>query len=329
MSANLNHNLGSLARKSIQKYFRQATKYEKAVLKDQDPEDLHQMRVGMRRLRTAMRVFSPGIQLPKAACEAKISAMSRRLGTLRDLDVIEQTLRLNHRPTLPKAEQKALDVAINQLSKERRRIFKQVKRVLASKQYGDLKQSLRQWLDQPQYRAIAAYPSIHFLPDLLLPLVSQLWLHPGWLVGAEISADGAEVDRKFTPDKLETCLTKHNETLHSLRKQVKRVRYQLRLAADFYSPAIAHDIKTLADIQETLGQVQDSIVLDDFLTKAIPGFHKRLPSLVNQLADSRYRAWLQWQELQQHYLAPQNRNALRLLLLQPGVNFEESLPRAS
>lgn len=322
MSANLNHNLGSLARESIRKYFHHAIKYEKAVLKDQDPEDLHQMRVGMRRLRTAIRVFSPGIQLPKSAGESEISAVARHLGVLRDSDVIDETLRRQYRPTLPKAEQKALDVAIEQLSKERRRIFKQVKRELEGKQYGNLKQSLSQWLDHPQYRAIAVYPSIHVLPDLLLPLVSQLWLHPGWLVGTVIVAADIEVDNAFTPDKLEACLTEHNKTLHSLRKQVKRVRYQLRLAADYYSPEMAHDIKILADIQETLGQVQDSIVLDDFLTKAIPGFHRHLPKLVNQLADNRYHAWLHWQELQQHYLTPQNRDALRLKLLQPGTSLE-------
>ena len=329
MSANLNQSLGCLARESIQKYFRQATKYEKAVLKDQDPEDLHQMRVGMRRLRTAMRVFSPGIQLPKAAGEAKVSAVARQLGALRDLDIIDDALLRQYRPALPKAEQEALDVAIKKLSKGRRRIFKQVKKVLKGNQYGSLKQSLDQWLDYPNYGAIAVYPSIHVLPDLLLPLVSQLWLHPGWLVGTKIGVDGIMVDADFTPDKLEGCMTEHNETLHSLRKQVKRVRYQLRLAAGFYSPAIAHDIKTLADIQETLGQVQDSIVLADFLTKAIPGFHKQLPTLVNQLAENRYHAWLHWQELQQHYLTPQNRDALRLELLQPGASLEEFLQRAS
>ncbi|MCG8363980.1 MAG: CHAD domain-containing protein [Pseudanabaenales cyanobacterium] len=329
MSTNLNQSLGSLARESIRKYFRQATKYEKAVLEDRDPEDLHQMRVGMRRLRTAMRVFSPGIELSKAAGESKVSAVARRLGALRDLDVIDDALRRQYRPTLPKAEQQVLDVAIKQLSKGRGRTFKQVKQLLAGKQYGNLKQSLNQWLDQPKYRPIAVYPSVHVLPDLLLPLVSQLWLHPGWLVGTTLGEDDIKIDNDFTPGKLAACMTKHNETLHSLRKQVKRVRYQLRLAADFYSPAIVQNIKTLADIQESLGQVQDSIVLNDCLTKTIPSFYKQLPTLVNQLADNRYHAWRRWQELQQHYLTPQNRDALRLEILQPGVSCEESLKRAS
>ena len=329
MTVNLSQNLGSLAQASIRKYFRQAAKYEKAVLKDQDPEDLHQMRVGMRRLRTAMRVFSPGIQLPKAASESKVSAISCRLGALRDLDVIEDALQRQYRPMLPKAEQKALDIAIKRLSKKRRRIFKQVKKVLAGKQYRKLKASLTQWIDHPNYRPIAICPSIEVLPDLLLPLVSQLWLHPGWLVGTTWDDNGIQVDRRLTLDKLEACMAEENERLHSLRKQVKRVRYQLRLAADFYSPEILQHIKTLSDIQETLGRVQDSVVLADFLTRATPGFPKKLPTLVNQLADNRYHAWRHWQSLQQHYLSPQNRDALRLEILQPAASWQEPLQQAS
>ncbi|MDJ0705746.1 MAG: CHAD domain-containing protein [Leptolyngbyaceae cyanobacterium MO_188.B28] len=329
MTVNFSQNLGSLARESIRKYYRQATKYEKLVLKDRDPEDLHQMRVGMRRLRTAMRVFSPGIQLPKAASEAKVSAMSCRLGSLRDLDVIEDALKHHYRPLLPKKEQKALDIAIKRLSKKRGRIFKQVKKVLGGKQYNKLKESLNQWLAHPSYRPIAIYPSVQILPDLLLPLVSQLWLHPGWLVGTTLEVNGPQVDSRLTLDKLETCMAEENERLHSLRKQVKRVRYQLRLAADYYSPAILHHIKVLADIQETLGTIQDSVVLADFLTKAAPGFPKQLPTLVNQLADNRYQAWRHWQALQQHYLIPQNRDTLRLEILQPLASLKEPLQQAS
>ena len=124
-------------------------------------------------------------------------------------------------------------------------------------------------------------------------------------------------------------MAEENERLHSLRKQVKRVRYQLRLAAEFYSPAILQDIKTLADIQETLGQIQDSVVLADFLTKAVPGFPKQLPTLVNQLADNRYHAWRRWQALQQHYLIPQNRDTLRLEILQPLASLKEPLQQVS
>ena len=43
--------------------------HEAEALQDQDPEALHQMRIGMRRLRTALTGFAPALELPKAAQE--------------------------------------------------------------------------------------------------------------------------------------------------------------------------------------------------------------------------------------------------------------------
>jgi CHAD domain-containing protein len=56
---------------AIEKHFKKTIKYEKDVLQDQDPENLHQMRVGMRRLRSAATGFSPALALPKPAQEQK------------------------------------------------------------------------------------------------------------------------------------------------------------------------------------------------------------------------------------------------------------------
>jgi CHAD domain-containing protein len=43
-----------LAYQAIAKHSRRIFKHQAGVLKDQDPENLHQMRVGMRRLRSAI-----------------------------------------------------------------------------------------------------------------------------------------------------------------------------------------------------------------------------------------------------------------------------------
>ena len=49
---------------AIRKYMRKVTRYEKAVIADRDPENLHQMRVGMRRLRTALKTYGSVLQFP-------------------------------------------------------------------------------------------------------------------------------------------------------------------------------------------------------------------------------------------------------------------------
>jgi CHAD domain-containing protein len=46
--------LGDWAKIAIQQHYQKILNHEPLVLKDKDPEELHQMRVGMRRLRTAI-----------------------------------------------------------------------------------------------------------------------------------------------------------------------------------------------------------------------------------------------------------------------------------
>ncbi|NER99765.1 MAG: CHAD domain-containing protein, partial [Symploca sp. SIO1B1] len=58
---------------AVEKHFQKILKHEIEVIKDKDPEELHQMRVGMRRLRTTVTSFEGAISLPKAAQEKKIA----------------------------------------------------------------------------------------------------------------------------------------------------------------------------------------------------------------------------------------------------------------
>ena len=76
--------LGEYAYQAIQKHFNKTLKWEKTVKKDEDPEALHQMRVGMRRLRTAVSRFELVLDLPKPASDKNIGKIGRRLGSLRD-----------------------------------------------------------------------------------------------------------------------------------------------------------------------------------------------------------------------------------------------------
>ena len=77
---------------AIEKHFQKVIKYEADVLEDVNPEDLHQMRVGVRRLRSAITGFAPALELPKPVQEKKIGKIGHKLGTLRDLDVLREAL---------------------------------------------------------------------------------------------------------------------------------------------------------------------------------------------------------------------------------------------
>ena len=84
--------LGEYSHQIIQQNLQRFVDQEKAVLKDHDSEPLHQMRVGMRRLRTAVRVFEPAIVLPKTVSYSSIGKIMSSLGETRDLDVLQQIL---------------------------------------------------------------------------------------------------------------------------------------------------------------------------------------------------------------------------------------------
>ena len=63
--------LGDWAYIAIAKHYKKILKHESKVLKDNNPEQLHQMRVGMRRLRSAIAGFAPALNLPISASEKK------------------------------------------------------------------------------------------------------------------------------------------------------------------------------------------------------------------------------------------------------------------
>lgn len=313
-----------LAKQAIGKYFKQAVKYEQAVLEDTDPENLHQMRVAMRRLRAAIAAFESGIRLPKGAREANLAVIARCLGKLRDLDVISAALVTTYSAQLPDNEQQQLAGLLKKLGKRRQQRFKRVVKMLKGDRYNAMKRSLKQWLKQPAFTETAQFPVGAVIPDLVLPALGKFWLHPGWLVGTQLNSTQPKVNQSLTPTEVETCLASHCSAIHDLRKQAKRMRYQLRLLAEFYPEKLKPAIAELTDIQETLGQIQDSQVLEAFLSDHHPQLSQTMPHLVDILTQQRYQAWLHWQALQTHGLDAKHRNQLRSQLLQPTRLIEKT-----
>ena len=312
--------LGDAAADAIEKYFRKTIGHEAEVLKDKDAEELHQMRVGMRRLRSAVTGFAPVLDLPKQAQEHKIGKVGRILGTLRDLDVMLDSLQNRYYPNLPTDEQEVLDQVLLTVLKQRRRALKGVRAVLEHKSYQLLKRSMEDWLEKPQFRAISNLPIAEVLPDLLLPQISEFFLHPAWLLGTEYEDGQVKVCDDLNAEAVEQKLAAEGTILHDLRKQAKRVRYLMNLFGEFYGETYEVYVEDVKAIQECLGAIQDSEVLGEFLTDFVEGdIQKELPILAGLLAESRYAAWGKWQILQRRYLSAETRQGLRSALIHPVV----------
>ena len=313
--------LGNAASGAIEKYFRKTVEHEAEVLKDKDAEELHQMRVGMRRLRSAVTGFAPVLDLPKEASERKIGKVGRILGTLRDLDVMLESLQNRYYPNLPTDEQEVLDEALLNLLKQRRRALKGVRAILDHKSYQSLKQSLEDWLEKPQFRAIEHLSIAEVLPDLLLPQVSEFFLHPAWLLGTEYEDGKVKVSEDLNAEAVEEKLAAEGTILHDLRKQAKRIRYLMNLFGDFYGESYEVYLKDVTTVQECLGDIQDSEVLGEFVTDFVDGdLKKELPKLAEILVENRYAAWGKWQILQRKYLNSETRQGLRSALIHPVVD---------
>ena len=310
--------LGDSASLAIKKHLDKIIKHEADVLADRSPEALHQMRVNMRRLRSAITGFAPALDLPKSAQEKKVGKIARILGTLRDLDVLKEALQNQYKPTLPAPEQKELETALDKLGKQRRQALAEVKETIEGDRYSSLKKSLKKWLKQPQFNEIAQMPIQEVLPDLLLPEVSRLLLHPGWLVGTQVKEKEIKIEPELSPEIVEQKLVDQGISLHELRKETKRIRYQMEVFQDFYGETYEEYLNQMKDIQGVLGQIQDRFVLSEFLTDALHAKSKKsLPTLANQLTKESYQAWQTWQTLQQRYLNLEVRKGFHLAILEP------------
>lgn len=320
---NKEKNLGYYAYAAIQKHFQKILKWETEVKKDKDPEALHQMRVGMRRLRTAVTRFQPAVNLPKIINDKNISKIARRLGNLRDLDVLKETLTNLEQQILPKKERQSLQAAFNALEKQRKNALLEVRATLKDELYKSIKQNLEDWLERPDYQPLASLSMQEVLPDLLLPEVSSFLLHPGWLVGIEVEHAGIIVlQEEWKAEKIEQeFATENARVLHSLRKQAKRLRYQMELFSQLYGEAYTTYVAEVKKIQEILGAIQDSTVLTEWLVDVFKcKLETEFPTLATLLAQNRYQMWKQWQPLQKRYLQAKTRKELHLAVLNPLQN---------
>ncbi len=301
------NSFGDWAAIAIQQHYEKIYKHEKKVLQDKDPEELHQMRVGMRRLRTAMVGFQRAIRLPKGVNEKKVGRIAHVLGQLRDNDVLQMTLNEGYRPHLSLAEQEHLDKVIAILIQRRPKALRATRRILTHISYLNFKNSLETWLAEPQLTSLADYPMTMILPDLLMPQLSQFLLHPGWLVGGD--ATDLNIGRLGAEDEA---------TLHDLRKEAKRTRYQMELFTQFYNEDYQVLIERVKSLQDILGSLQDSCVLRQIVAGAFRDNPELImPGFEDCLLSHRHQQWRDWLPIQAYFINPEHRAQCRDLLLRP------------
>jgi CHAD domain-containing protein len=265
---------GAFALGLIQRSSRRLVDLQNEVVANRDPEPLHQMRVAMRRLRTALRQFAPALELPEAVRDQRIARVARRLGLARDLDVLRAHLERKVLPQLPAGERQQLEPVLRQLQRERQHTQNQVEKTLRSGSYLNLLAQLQRWQKAPQFTALGQRPLREWLSEWQAPELVTIFQHPGWAV---LEPDGAVAD------------------VHDLRKQCKHARYALENLLSHTGPRCRAWAGRFRGLQDLLGELHDLEVLRRAIDDQLPaGTLADLPMLAQLLEKDAQRCWQRW-----------------------------------
>lgn len=229
---------------------------EAGVVRGTDPESIHQMRVGLRRLRSALQLFAHWVALAQAL-QDELGWLGAELGAARDADVLAgQTLAKVGQACPQETPLLRLVQSASTMADEKR---KQAARAVDSVRYARLMLGLVGWLQASRWRKA--------LDEVAMQeLVEPLEQHAKHIVVRrhEKLVKRAKQLAHATP-----------EQRHQVRIAAKKTRY----AAEFFQalyPArrIRRYIKSLAAIQDTLGGFNDAAVADGLLYQIERGHPK-------------------------------------------------------
>ncbi len=257
--------IGECAVTAIGGYFKKWVNQEDSVRADQDPEALHQMRVGLRRLRSGLICFSPILPPEIGAQAPRLGKIMGILGRVRDLDVLRQELEENYLPLLPPDEQVRLEAYIALIAPRRQKRFARALKLLGSPFYQKTRGTIHKWLEKPRLQESADFSIQEMLPTLMLPALKDL-LIPSW-------------DLRNTKE------------LHDLRKQFKVVRYQLECFDPYFNEDLHQSLRHLRTAQDVLGFLHDRLVLMKSLSHKCLKEMPRLHELVKQHQSEDWRTW--------------------------------------
>ena len=211
-----------------------------AGMRMEDAESLHQARVGLRQLRSHLRVFSPLLDRRWAdALGSELRGLARQLGDVRDLDVLidrltERTVDL--RPMI--------DPLLKDLVKRRETVRDELLERIRDERYAALLERLVAAAAAPRLVRAATRPAATTLP----PLFDTAWKRV------------AKRADRLTPDSPDA-------DYHELRIRAKRARYAAQAigpALDAAQQAGADAIrKRLTALQTLLGELQDAATARD------------------------------------------------------------------
>ncbi|MGH7331819.1 MAG: CHAD domain-containing protein [Candidatus Rokuibacteriota bacterium] len=217
-----------------------------------DPEELHQMRAGVRRLRAILRAARSLLEAGGSeALREELAWLNTALGGRRDLDVLRDYL-TTELATLDPPERRGGQRLVRRLDEERERAG----------------QTLLTVLDTPRYFT-------------LLDRIEELLAHPP-LTGTEMSLRdlAAEEFRKLRKAVKALPEVPSDEDLHAVRIKAKRARHAAELAVPVEGRPAERFVSKAKRLQDILGEHQDAVVAASRLHELFAGARGRRAGFV-------------------------------------------------
>ena len=216
-----------------------------AVQRDGD-ESIHDTRVASRRMRSTLRTFERCFDAEQAkAFEDELKWYASVLGDVRDLEVLRERLAAavadlpDNLVVGPVADHIDKHLA-DELSVARAELLA----TMAGERYAELLDQSTRWRDDPPFTAAAGRPAstLHEAVDRIEKTLAKRL---------------AKATKKSSTD----------EQMHRARKAGKRVRYAAEAATKAGDPRADKIAKKIKQLQEILGEFQDSVVAAELLRR--------------------------------------------------------------
>jgi len=210
-----------------------------------DDTAVHQMRVGIRRLRSDLRTFGPLLERPWAnKLRDELGWIAHRLGAARDAEVLRARLRKTAAsdPLVP-LDPAGIERMDADLAARHEDALARVDKAMASERYHGLLDLLVEAANEPRMVRAAADPAPLVLPALVNRPWQRLAYGGNGVDGAgQLDADGSD------------------DSWHAVRINGKRARYAVDAVAGVLGGEATELAKALGDVQDLLGEHQDAAV---------------------------------------------------------------------
>jgi CHAD domain-containing protein len=229
----------------------QMLQHEAGSRTGEDIEDVHDMRVAIRRMRSAFRLLAPYYKSKDVRPYNKsLRRLGWVLGDVRDLDVLIGNLR-EFQLTLNADGQADLQTTIDELDERRTAAREDLVATFDSKSYRRFLKSFSEFVTTP----IAAKQNSDVTPTQVRHLL------PG-MIYDRLAAIRAYEDRLEDADAAR---------LHALRIEFKRLRYTVSLFESVLGSTLSEFISELKAVQDCLGQITDANVARSSLDSLLDG----------------------------------------------------------